>query len=213
MNSLFRRAPDTTDQAAQLTRIEQQLTAQLAALSDTAAALEKHVARFSKEQFKANTLAEGAVADAHAAVNVARTALERLSTEERPSQVRPPDGTGRLLEALMPILDGLEAGLASGETQVQSLADATARETLRGWLEGQRLLRERLLALFAKEGIRPIPTLDRAFDPYRHVAVETVDDPTRPPGTIQAERRRGYETDQRVLRFADVIVTRTPAGF
>ncbi len=199
--------PTTSDV---LIRLEQQLTTQLAAINETAAALEKYLARFTKEQFRANTLAESAVADAHVAVNVARTAMERLTVEERPSQLKVPAATNtRLLESLMPILDGIEAGLESGENELELLPDAATRAMLSGWLEGQRLLRERLLSIFDKEGIRPIQTTGRPFDPYRHVAVESVVDASRVPGTIIEERRRGYETEARVLRFAEVVVARS----
>lgn len=198
--------PTTSDV---LMRLEQQLAGQVSALNETATAIEKHLARFSKEQFRANTLAESAVADAHAAVNVARAAMERLNAEDRPSQMKASAApNSRLLESLMPILDGIEAGLGSGERQLETIYDPAARAMLSGWLDGQRLLRERLLTIFDKEGIRPIQALGRPFDPYRHVAVETMTDYTRPPGLIIEERRRGYETEARVLRFAEVVVTR-----
>ncbi len=214
--------PNPTAQAAAngvdpLAGVEQRLSEQLseqgqqiAVLNETAAALEKHLERFSKEQFKANTLAESAVADAHAAVNVVRTAMKLMTAEERPAIARaaaPNVNNTRLIEALMPILDGIEAGLESGEMQLDSIPDEQAREMLSGWLEGQRLLRERLLALFDKEGVRPMLTVGRPFDPYRHVAVETAQDAERAPGLILSERRRGYEQGERVLRFAEVVVS------
>ncbi len=186
-----------------LARLEQESIASMAALTDKLAEFEKHLTRLSREQFKANALTEDALAE----VKTLRTTPQSTPAAERPSQLKPPISNVRLLEALMPILDSIEAGLVSGQTQCSLIADEHAREILVGWLDGQRLLRDRLLALFDKENVRPIESVGQIFDPYRHVAVETVYDPLRDTGTIIEERRRGYETDQRVLRFADVVVT------
>jgi molecular chaperone GrpE len=51
--------------------------------------------------------------------------------------------------------------------------------------------------------------LARPFDPRQHVAVEVVPATDRlPPGTVAAELRRGYLVGERVLRPAEVAVTR-----
>lgn len=186
----------------QLLGLEQASVEALALLAEKVEGVEKIVSRLAKEQFKANSLTEDALAA------VKSTLLPPVgSPVERASQMKPPAPNSRLLEALMPILDGIEAGLVSGQTQASLIGDQRARDTLMGWLEGQRLLRDRLLALLDKENVRPIESVGQLFDPYHHVAVDTVFDPSQPTGTIVEERRRGYETDQRVLRFAEVVVT------
>jgi len=75
-------------------------------------------------------------------------------------------------------------------------------------LDGQRLLRDRLLALLEAEGIRPIPSIGQPFDPYRHVAVGTAKDDSLPEGQIVAEEQRGYAAGDQVLRYARVVVVR-----
>lgn len=204
-------------------RIEHQIAASHNILVEAITAIEQEVSRIAKEQHKTNTQNENVIREARAAISLARSALGRTQASDRPSQIRPPGSTPaaspadttsdtRLIEALMPILDSIEAALESGSVQIAAIQDVEAREILRGWLEGQRLIRERLLALFEKEAIRPISTVGQVFDPYRHVAVETIYDATRPTGTIVEERRRGYEfgtgSGQRVLRFAEVVVTK-----
>ncbi len=191
--------------AQRLTRLEQESLSSIAALTDQVAEFDKHLARLSREQFKANVLTEGTLAEVKAAL--LRWSQERPPTAERPSQMKTPIPNLRLLEALMPFLDSIEAGLVSGQSQCDLIADDHSREILIGWLDGQRLLRERLLALFDKENVRPIESVGQVFDPFRHVVVETMYDPLRAVGTIVEERRRGYEIDQRVLRFAEVVVT------
>jgi len=141
------------------------------------------------------------------------------------------------LAALLPILDGLEEALSAGETQLAELKgrytawktsqtgwqgwlarlrgkgpppDQDALASLGAWLEGLRLLRDRVWAMLEEAGVRVIPTVGQSFNPYLHVAVGTAEDDNTPPGIIVAEQRRGYQLGDKVLRFAEVIVARQP---
>jgi hypothetical protein len=192
---------------------------QMAALAEALATVGGQVSRFAREQFRANELAERALKEAREASLLARTALEHAARAADPSMsvapARPASalpepvegGTLKLLQAFMPVLDGIEAALASGGAQLEHVTDPDARTLLGAWLEGQRLLRERLLAVFEREGVRPMDAIGQRFDPFRHVAVDKVFDAARPPGTVIAERRRGYATAGRVLRYAEVVVS------
>jgi hypothetical protein len=104
----------------------------------------------------------------------------------------------------------LEAGLRSGGRHAYRLHRQGSPEagTLTAWLDGQRLLRDRLLAILEAEGVKPIPTVGQPFDPYLHVAVGTVRDESRPDGQIVGEERRGYAAGEQVLRYAEVVVVR-----
>ncbi len=206
------RSADTPDNPPPAAPVDP-LTTQIATLIETVTALEKHVGWLSREQLRANTLVESALAEARDAVAIARSAVGLPSPIERMlTPVRASESNAKVLEALMPVLDSIEAGLNSGRAQLEHIEDAAAREILAGWLEGQRLLRERLLTLLERENVRPIPTIGEHFDPFRHVAVESIYDAARPVGTIVEERLRGYMLDKRVLRFAEVVVTREWAG-
>jgi molecular chaperone GrpE len=88
------------------------------------------------------------------------------------------------------------------------LVSPADRDMLAGWLDGLRLVRERLLAILEAGDVTPIPTVGHPFDPYLHVAVGTTHEGDHPPGTIVEEERRGYRTPNGVLRYADVIVYR-----
>ncbi len=174
---------------------------------DGLAALEKQLGKLGREQYKANTLAE---AQAERLTATLETLQDTLSRQEvaRDEAVR----RARLdiLEALLPVLDGLEAGLKSGGRHAYRLHQQGSPEaaTLAAWLDGQRLLRDRLLALLEAEGIRPIPAIGKPFDPYRHVAVGTARDESLPEGQIVAEEQRGYAAGDQVLRYARVVVVR-----
>ena len=177
------------------------------ASDDGLAAIEKQIARLGREQFKTNTLAEAQGERLAAALESLQQTVAGQE-ESRRSVVR----AARLetLKSLLPVLDGLEAGLRSGSRHAYRLYRQRSPEaaTLIAWLDGQRLLRDRLLALLEAEGIQPIPTIGCPFDPYRHVAVATVQDPELADGQIIAEEQRGYAAADDVLRYADVVVVR-----
>lgn len=174
---------------------------------DGLAALEKQLGKLGRELYKANTLAE-------AQAERLQSTLETLQATIGRQQLAQEEAVGKaklgILEALLPVLDGLEAGLKSGGRQAYRLQQqgSPAAATLIAWLDGQRLLRDRLLALLEAEGIRPIPSIDQPFDPYRHVAVGTAKDDSLPEGQIVAEEQRGYAAGDRVLRYAQVVVVR-----
>ncbi len=81
-------------------------------------------------------------------------------------------------------------------------------ESLASWLAGLELLRERLLEHFAEEGIRPMVTVGELFNPRLHLACKTVPASAQRPGTIVEEARAGYQMDDTVLRYAEVVVAR-----
>jgi molecular chaperone GrpE len=174
---------------------------------DGLAVLEKQLGKLGREQYKANTLAEAQTERLQTTLDTLQATIERQqSAQEEAVQNARLD----ILEALLPVLDGLEAGLKSGGRHAYRLYQQGSPEaaTLIAWLDGQRLLRDRLLALLEAEGIRPIPALGQPFDPYRHVAVGTAKDDSLPEGQIVAEEQRGYAAGDQVLRYARVVVVR-----
>ena len=73
-------------------------------------------------------------------------------------------------------------------------------------------MRDRFLALLAQEGITPIQALRQPFDPRLHVIVQSEQRTDLPPNTIVREVRRGFRQNDRVLRYAGVVVAREPNG-
>lgn len=217
-----------------LTRLERDMAARQPAQTELPAgvdALEKEVRKLGKAQFKANMLAEEQAARLEKVLAGLETQpaqqaelLERL-TAEKVNAARQD-----WLESLLPALDGLDNAIASGKrylavrdqaattpdlTPAQALLVSPAdRAKLSNWLDGLRIVRERLLAILESGGVTPIPTIGQPFDPYQHVAVATTAESDGAqgtplaPGTIVAEDRRGYRTAERVLRYAEVVVFR-----
>lgn len=182
--------------------------------------------KLGKTQFKTNTLTENQLT----AVQTALTQLENSQTEQAAlldmvRQAQTAQANQRLLLAVLPALDGLEQAIASGKHYLQQrdkaarlphltpqqaqLVSPADRAMLAGWLDGLRLVQERLVAVLEAGGVRRIEAVKRPFDPFLHKAVgvvTTVDDDTILPNTIVSEAWPGYQTETGVLRFAEVIV-------
>lgn len=175
------------------------------------AGLEREVRKLGRTQFKANALAEEQ--NAHMERVLAsleedreqQAELVEVLVAEQMAEARQAWAT-----SLFPVLDGLDNAIKNGQRYV-SKAEGHTRVQLAGWLKGIYLVRERLLAILKADGITPIPTVGHTFDPYLHIAVATTAEAKNgaAPGTIVAEDRRGYRTNEDVLRFADVVVYRS----
>lgn len=105
-----------------------------------------------------------------------------------------------LVRALLPVKDGLEAGLAHSAT-VADPAVTPFREgievTLRGWD-----------AALAAAGVEEIDPLGRPFDPERHEALSVRPAGAgQPPNTIVEVAQKGYALDGRLIRPALVVVS------
>jgi molecular chaperone GrpE len=81
-----------------------------------------------------------------------------------------------------------------------------------GWIEGIILLDRKLRALLESEGVTPIESVGRAFDPHEHEAIAIVPGTGRPDGEVVDEIQRGYRVRERVLRPALVAVAGGEAG-
>jgi molecular chaperone GrpE len=67
-------------------------------------------------------------------------------------------------------------------------------------------------AVLARHGVERIEAEDAPFDPERHEAVGVRRTDAAPPDTVVEVARAGYRVGDRVLRPAQVIVSRRPAA-
>jgi molecular chaperone GrpE len=95
-----------------------------------------------------------------------------------------------LIRSLLPVLDNFERALAAAEKN-------KSFETLMG---GVALTHRQMLDLLKKNGVEPIETKGRSFDPNFHEAVERVSDTDEPENSVVQELQRGYTMNSRVLR-------------
>ena len=169
--------------------------------------IDKQIKRLSKELFKSNTLIESQTGQTRQTVEALQSALNRLA-EERTSNLS--QARVSVIKTLLPVIDSIEAGLQSGLVQAATVevSSPDAALILRGWLDGQRLLLDRLLTLLANEEVLSISTQGLLFDPHKHIAVKTVVDSSQPAGIIIAQERRGFSYRNELIRYADVVVNK-----
>ncbi|MGB9775018.1 MAG: nucleotide exchange factor GrpE [Anaerolineae bacterium] len=107
-----------------------------------------------------------------------------------------------LIARILPVLDDLERAIQTLPPGLQSLT----------WVEGIFLIQRKLEVILEAEGLKPIETAGKSFDPLYHEAVTYEDVPGYEEGQIIGEVQRGYMLGDRVLRPALVRVARaTPS--
>jgi molecular chaperone GrpE len=111
------------------------------------------------------------------------------------------NATARVMERFLPALDDMDRAVAA-------LPEAQAGNE---WVNGFRLIHQKLHAVLDQEGITPIPTAGQMFDPALHEAVSYEAQPGYDEGQIIAELARGYKLGDRVLKPSVVRVARRPA--
>jgi molecular chaperone GrpE (heat shock protein) len=90
---------------------------------DGLARLGEQLSKLGREQYKSNTLAQVQAERLQAILESLQTAMTR---QEAAQQEAVQKARLDVLKTLLPVLDGLEAGLESGERQVASLAPQTS---------------------------------------------------------------------------------------
>jgi len=73
---------------------------------------------------------------------------------------------------------------------------------------GVRLISEQLQAMLQKWGVKPMEVLGTTFDPSRHEALLHVESDSEAEGKVCQEIRKGYVLRDRVLRAAQVAVSK-----
>src|SRR5271165_4138066 len=109
--------------------------------------------------------------------------------------------TARVIEGLIPVVDGFEHALA-----------AHREAEYENYRKGFELIYKQLMDNVAKLGAKRIDPLGKAFDPHLHQAMDRVETTEHGDGTILAVFQPGYEFHGRVLRPALVRVAVHPGG-
>ncbi len=123
---------------------------------------------------------------------------KRIEKERAEDQKRT---TGRVIEQLIPVLDGFEQALAAHkEAEYES------------YRKGFELIYKQLLDNLGKLGAERIDPIGKPFDPHLHQALDRVETREHDDGTILAVFQPGYGFHGRVLRPAMVRVAVHPSG-
>lgn len=111
-------------------------------------------------------------------------------------------GAESLCRALLPTLDNFDKALAA----------CPAESTPTAVLEGMRLIHRELLRSLELQGVRRLESLGRPFDASTQEVIHARETSDSAPGTVLEEVRAGYSLHDRVLRPAQVILSRAPAA-
>ncbi|MEL6747040.1 MAG: nucleotide exchange factor GrpE [Pseudomonadota bacterium] len=106
----------------------------------------------------------------------------------------------KFAEDLLPVADSLEQALAH-MPQDEELSDG-----VKGVLAGVELTHRNFLASLKSHGIERVEAEGAILDPNMHEAVQQMEDPSVPDGTILRAFRSGYMISDRLLRAALVVV-------
>lgn len=103
----------------------------------------------------------------------------------------------RLLKELIEIKDNFE----------RALDGQTAGGDIEAYRKGVELIYNQLAGLLEKERVSPIKAVGKPFDPNRHEAMMQQESDEYDEGIVCGELQKGYRLDDRVLRYARVIVS------
>lgn len=104
---------------------------------------------------------------------------------------------GALLERLIPIIDNFELGLAAAGSAEKSPI-----------LAGMAMVAKQLNDFLAESGVTPIDATGQPFDPNLHEAIAHEHNPKVPEGHVIRQVRKGFKLKDRLLRPANVIVSK-----
>jgi molecular chaperone GrpE len=120
--------------------------------------------------------------------------FRRRTTEDRERELGL--ASESLLRKLLAIVDDFDRALDSMPEELKGAS----------WIDGIVLLARKLRLQLESEGVTPIESVGRPFDPHEHEAIASVPATGRPDGEVVAELQRGYRVRNRVLRPAMVAV-------
>ena len=156
------------------------------------------------EQLSAQLEIAKSLAAEHLA-SLQRTAADFANFKRRTAEDRERElglASELLLRKLLSVADDFDRALDAMPADLKGV----------GWIEGIVLLDRKLRALLESEGVTPIESVGRAFDPREHEAIASVPATGRPDGEIVDEMQKGYRVRDRVLRPALVAVADGGAG-
>ena len=134
--------------------------------------------------------------------------LQRVSADYANFQKRVPKQVSdsvayekdKILRSLLPILDNLEHTLKAHSAES---SDAVVR--------GVEIIYGHMLDILKSHGVSQMQALGEPFDPARHEAMLTREEPGTPANVVLEELHKGYLINDRVLRPTRVVVSKEPA--
>ena len=79
-----------------------------------------------------------------------------------------------------------------------------------GWLEGLLLVQRNIESVLNSEGVTKVEAQGQVFEPWEHEALFYEETPNSQEGIVIKVVRDGYKLHDKVLRAAQVIVSKSP---
>jgi len=89
-----------------------------------------------------------------------------------------------------------------------ALKNASQNEEIKSWVEGIQLIYQKLQNILESEGVQRIPAENETFDPNRHEAIATEENPLFESGRVIEIIQQGYTIGDRVIRPARVKIAK-----
>jgi molecular chaperone GrpE len=105
-------------------------------------------------------------------------------------------------------IDVIKKYLAVNDDFERALKNIPQDSVQAAWLDGLKLIEQKLKTLLEGEGISPIPAENAAFDPALHEAISHEENPDFESGQIIEVVQKGYSIGDRVIRPALVRVAK-----
>lgn len=121
-----------------------------------------------------------------------RIAAERIAERDR--------ATEKLVTSLLPVLDDMERACEHAS------AEAEGDERFSQFVDGVSAIHDKMVGIFAHEGVEVIDPVGEAFDPLMHQAVGRVEDTEAYDETVAQVYQKGYSMGGKVIRSAMVMV-------
>jgi molecular chaperone GrpE len=103
-----------------------------------------------------------------------------------------------LIESILPVIDDFQRSLKASEDN----------KSFENFLNGIRIIYNKLFEILSNEGLKPIKSIGEKFDYNLHEAILMVDQEGVESETILEEVVKGYYYKDKVLRHAQVVVAK-----
>jgi molecular chaperone GrpE len=127
--------------------------------------------------------------------------IRKRSKREKEEWVKYANET--LIKNILPSLDNLEKALEHVDNE----------HAIRALREGVELTLKGLKDALSKSGLVEIHALGEPFDPCYHEAVSQIQNDQVKPGTVVEELQKGYLLNDRLIRPAVVVVSKSGSSF
>ena len=107
-----------------------------------------------------------------------------------------------LLEKLLPVVDNFELGLLAARQSTEASAV----------LSGMAMVQKQLEEFLREQGMLTIDAVGQKFDPNLHEALGEEASDEAPEGVVIRQLRKGYKLKDRLLRPANVFVSKGKQG-